>query len=73
MLYGALWIFVPAQGPDDEPAGLASAGRGGRRPRRVVRRDDLGQLVALGALAVGLLLLLNRTGWGLPLTSPCRC
>ncbi|WP_426562882.1 PspC domain-containing protein [Angustibacter sp. McL0619] len=68
VLYGALWIFVPTEGRDGEPAGLASAGRGGRRPLRIVRRDDLGQLVALGALAVGLLLLLNRTGWGFPLT-----
>lgn len=68
VLYGALWVFVPSQGPDDDPAGLASASRGGRRPRMTVRRDDLGQLVALGALALGLVLLLTRTGWGIPLT-----
>ncbi len=67
VLYGALWVFVPAQGPDDGPAGLASASRGGRRPRANVRRDDLGQLVALGALGLGLVLLLTRAGWGLPL------
>ncbi len=68
VLYGALWVFVPSQGLDDDPAGLASASRGGRRPRRTVRRDDLGQLVALGALALGLVLLLTRAGWGVPLT-----
>ncbi|GAB3597013.1 ATP-binding protein [Angustibacter peucedani] len=68
VLYGALWVFVPSQGPDDDPAGLASASRGGRRPRMSVRRDDLGQLVALGALGLGLVLLLTRAGWGVPLT-----
>lgn len=67
VLYGALWVFVPAQGPDDAPAGLASASRGGRRPRANVHRDDVGQLVALGALGLGLVLLLTRAGWGLPL------
>ena len=67
VLYGALWVFAPAQSPDDDPAGLASASRGGRRPRRVATRGDLGQLVALGALGLGLVLLLTQTGWGVPL------
>jgi signal transduction histidine kinase/phage shock protein PspC (stress-responsive transcriptional regulator) len=67
VLYGALWVFAPSQGPDDGPAGLASASRGGRRPRRSVSRGDAGQLVALGALGLGLVLLLTQTGWGVPL------
>jgi signal transduction histidine kinase/phage shock protein PspC (stress-responsive transcriptional regulator) len=67
VLYGALWVFVPSQGPDDAPAGLASASRGGRRPRRPVSRGDAGQLVALGALGLGLVLLLTQAGWGVPL------
>lgn len=67
VLYGALWVFAPSQGPDDDPAGLASASRGGRRPRRPVSRGDAGQLVALGALGLGLVLLLTQTGWGVPL------
>jgi phage shock protein PspC (stress-responsive transcriptional regulator) len=64
-LYGALWVFAPAV-DDEEPAGLAAASRTGWRPLRAVRRGDLGQLVALGALAIGLVLLLTRFGWGPP-------
>jgi signal transduction histidine kinase/phage shock protein PspC (stress-responsive transcriptional regulator) len=67
VLYAALWIFVPSQSPDD-PAGLASATRGGRRPRMAVSRGDLGQLVALGVMGLGLVLLLTQVGWGIPLT-----
>jgi signal transduction histidine kinase/phage shock protein PspC (stress-responsive transcriptional regulator) len=64
-LYGALWVFAPVL-DDDEPAGLAAASRTGWRPLRAMRRGDLGQLVALGALALGLVLLLTRFGWGPP-------
>jgi signal transduction histidine kinase/phage shock protein PspC (stress-responsive transcriptional regulator) len=64
-LYGALWVFTPV-GDDAEPAGLAAASRTGWRPLRAMRRGDLGQLVALGALALGLVLLLTRFGWGPP-------
>ncbi|HET8614507.1 MAG TPA: PspC domain-containing protein [Actinomycetales bacterium] len=64
-VYGALWVFAPVV-DDDEPAGLAAASRTGWRPLRAVHRGDLGQLVALGALALGLVLLLTRFGWGPP-------
>jgi signal transduction histidine kinase/phage shock protein PspC (stress-responsive transcriptional regulator) len=64
-LYGALWVFTPVR-DDAEPAGLAAASRTGWRPLRAMRRGDLGQLVALGALALGLVLLLTRFGWGPP-------
>jgi signal transduction histidine kinase/phage shock protein PspC (stress-responsive transcriptional regulator) len=78
VLYAALWVFVPSAVSGDagpaEPAGLAAASRAGRRPQaRAGRRPqaragrgDAGQLVALGALGLGLLLLLNQVGWGLP-------
>jgi signal transduction histidine kinase/phage shock protein PspC (stress-responsive transcriptional regulator) len=64
-VYGALWVFTPVR-DDVEPAGLAAASRTGWRPLRAMRRGDLGQLVALGALALGLVLLLTRFGWGPP-------
>jgi signal transduction histidine kinase/phage shock protein PspC (stress-responsive transcriptional regulator) len=64
-LYGALWVFTPVI-DDAEPAGLAAASRTGWRPLRAMRRGDVGQLVALGALALGLVLLLTRFGWGPP-------
>lgn len=66
VLYAALWVFVPIAAPDDEPAGLAAGARSGHRPRAALARGDLGQLVALCAIALGLLLLLARTRWGLP-------
>ncbi|NYG55073.1 ATP-binding protein [Nocardioides perillae] len=62
-LYGALWAFLPAEPPPeltgDEPPGLAGARRDGRRPGRARRLADLGPAVALAALGVGALLLLD--------------
>ena len=68
-LYGALWVVVPVESPTEraEAAGLAAASRAGRRPWRATRRGDLGQLVAFGAFGLGLVLLLNTVGAGLPL------
>lgn len=75
VLYAGLWIFVPNESPADvdaiaAPAGIAAATRHGRRPRRsrrgAARRGDTGQLVALGALGVGILLLLANTSAGIP-------
>lgn len=66
VLYGALWVFTPLARPDDEPAGLTSATRTGRRPHPRLARGDVGQLVALGAIGLGLVLLLARTRFGVP-------
>ena len=66
VLYAALWVFTPVAPPDDEPAGLAAAARSGHRPRSSLARGDIGQLVALGAIGLGLVLLLARTRWGVP-------
>ncbi len=65
-LYAGLWLTLPLERrSEDVPYGLAAASRQGRRPPRLTRRfDDLGPLVALGALAVGGLLLLRQLGFG---------
>jgi len=56
--YAGLWIFLPSDARfADEAPGLASASRGGRRPRRTRRLADVGPVVALGALALGLVIL----------------
>jgi signal transduction histidine kinase/phage shock protein PspC (stress-responsive transcriptional regulator) len=58
--YLALWIFVPQARPGEQPtpAGIAAATRSGRRTAGRRRpREDLGQFVALAALALGLLFL----------------
>ncbi len=57
MLYGALWIFLPADpGLVAEAPGLESASRTGKRPRRGSRLADAGPAIALGAMAFGLVL-----------------
>jgi len=56
--YAGLWIFLPSDARfADEAPGLASASRGGRRPRRTRRLADVGPVVAVGALALGLVIL----------------
>ncbi|HQR27649.1 MAG TPA: PspC domain-containing protein [Nocardioides sp.] len=60
VLYGAFWMILPSDSRFEEAApGLESATRTGKRPGRVARLTDLGPVVAVGALAVGLLLLLG--------------
>jgi signal transduction histidine kinase/phage shock protein PspC (stress-responsive transcriptional regulator) len=60
VLYGALWLVLPSDSQfDREAPGLESATRTGRRPGRVRRLTDLGPVIALGAIAVGLMLLLG--------------
>jgi signal transduction histidine kinase/phage shock protein PspC (stress-responsive transcriptional regulator) len=55
VLYGGLWLFLPAQPhlDTDLPPGLAAASRRGMRPGGRSRWVDLGPVVALGAVAVG--------------------
>ncbi len=54
LLYAALWVFLPADsGFADEAPGLASARRGGRRPRRAGRLASAGPAIAIGALLFG--------------------
>jgi phage shock protein PspC (stress-responsive transcriptional regulator) len=66
LLYGAYWIVVPQERPDETaPAGIAAASRRGLRERARRRAEDTGQLVALLVLGVGLVLLLHTTPFGL--------
>jgi len=65
VLYGAYWIIVPQELPDEAaPAGIAAASRRGLRRRSGRRAEDAGQLVALLVLGVGLVLLLHATPFG---------
>jgi len=54
LFYAGLWLVLPAQPFDQEPPGLESASRQGRRPGRIRRLADSGPAVALVALGVGL-------------------
>lgn len=59
-MYAGLWMVLPADTRVEEEApGLASARRGGRRPGRIRRLQDVGPAVALAALAIGALLALE--------------
>ena len=63
--YGALWLLLPPESTVKSP-GLESAGRAGMRdPSRPKRRIDWGMLLALIALGLGLLLVMQNTGMGI--------
>ena len=63
--YGALWLLLPPEQEESAP-GLEAASRTGMRTAtKPARRVDWGTLLALGALATGLLWLVQFTGWGI--------
>ncbi len=60
VFYGALWLFLPAEPAfTPEAPGLESAARSGKRPRRTRRLTDAGPAIALGALGIGVVLMLD--------------
>jgi len=63
--YGALWLLLPPESTVKAP-GLESASRAGMRDRsKPKRRIDWGMLLALIALGVGLLWIMQNTGLGI--------
>ena len=62
LLYGVLWVLVPA-GEHDEAPGLAGASRARMRPQRVAQRVDAGVVFSAGVLIMGLM-------WGVSGLSP---
>ena len=54
LLYGVLWVLVPA-GEQDEAPGLAGASRARMRPQRVAQRVDAGGVFSAGVLIMGLM------------------
>jgi signal transduction histidine kinase/phage shock protein PspC (stress-responsive transcriptional regulator) len=60
VLYAGLWMVLPAaQHLEQAAPGLDAATRQGRRPGRQRRLEDVGPLVALGAVMLGLAVLAN--------------
>ncbi|HET9778924.1 MAG TPA: PspC domain-containing protein [Propionibacteriaceae bacterium] len=63
--YGALWLLLPPESTVKAP-GLESASRAGMRDHgKPKRRIDWGMLLALVALGVGMLLIMQNTGLGI--------
>jgi signal transduction histidine kinase len=59
-LYAGLWLMLPTDEHFETGApGLESASRGGRRPGRIRRLGDVGPAIALAALGLGALLVLE--------------
>jgi len=60
VFYAGLWWLLPADSRFETDApGLESATRGGRRPGRIRRLGDVGPAIALAALGLGAILLLE--------------
>ena len=59
MAYAGLWLLLPAERHfDDDAPGLSAATRQGKRPgRRSMALADVGPLVALAAIAIGIIAL----------------
>ncbi len=58
VMYAALWMVLPSAAHLESSApGLEAASRTGRRPPRSRRLGEMGPLVALGAVAVGVVVL----------------
>ncbi len=56
-MYAAMWLFLPSDARFETAApGLEGATRTGKRPGPVSRLTDVGPAIALGALALGLVL-----------------
>lgn len=59
-MYAGLWLFLPAEPQFTTAApGLESASRGGRRPSRIHRLTDVGPVIALGALGIGAIFMMQ--------------
>ena len=59
-MYAALWLVLPTDSHFEAGApGLESATRGGRRPGRIRRLGDIGPAIALAALGLGAVFLLE--------------
>ncbi|QIX25842.1 PspC domain-containing protein [Nocardioides sp. JQ2195] len=59
-LYAGLWMVLPTDERfSDEAPGLASARRTGKRPGRTRRMADMGPTIALGALAFGIVIMVE--------------
>ncbi|MGI9155704.1 MAG: ATP-binding protein [Marmoricola sp.] len=70
-LYAALWLVLPADRHfADEAPGLSAATRQGKRPRRSVPLADIGPLVAMGAVALGVVALVAALTGGAVLLWP---
>ncbi len=62
--YAALWFLLPQAEPPTESPGLASATRQGKRPQGRSRAVDIGQILALAVLGIGVVALVQFAGLG---------
>jgi signal transduction histidine kinase/phage shock protein PspC (stress-responsive transcriptional regulator) len=67
LIYLVLWLVMPGQREQRDAPGLESHARTGLRPRNEGKLSpvDLGMAVALGLVGIGLLWLVQASGWGM--------
>src|SRR3954447_11520507 len=71
VMYAGLWLILPTDAHlERRSPGLEAASRQGKRPGRARRLEDVGPLVAMGALALGLAVLARSFVGGSGLFSP---
>ena len=59
-LYAGLWMILPTDARFEESApGIAAASRQGKRPRRAGKLEEMGPLVALAAVALGIVVIVQ--------------
>jgi signal transduction histidine kinase/phage shock protein PspC (stress-responsive transcriptional regulator) len=64
LLYGVLWFVMPQANQPETPVGIAAATRLGKRTPARRRAEDIGQIVALAFLGVGVVALVQFVGLG---------
>jgi signal transduction histidine kinase/phage shock protein PspC (stress-responsive transcriptional regulator) len=64
LLYGVLWFVMPQANQVEAPLGIAAATRQGKRTPARRRAEDIGQIVALAFLGVGVVALVQFAGLG---------
>ncbi|GAB3699978.1 ATP-binding protein [Mariniluteicoccus flavus] len=67
LVYAALWLALPPAGPKEQAPGLESAQRTNMRTveKKARRASDVGAVLALGMLALGLFALAQTSGMGM--------
>ncbi|MFW6598764.1 PspC domain-containing protein [Propionibacteriaceae bacterium Y2011] len=67
LLYAVLWLVMPTRARPQQAPGLDAASRANMRPATTgPQAADVGAVVALGVFGIGVIWLVQLSGWGVP-------